>query len=488
MKYSLSLLILTSSFLLSGDVYVDGYTRSDGTYVEGHYRSSPNDTVSDNFSTDGNVNPYTGEEGTREVYDDGSYAYADDSGENYSSSQLTSSGSDTVESDNTSLIVLGVIGGLVLLFTILKVLGRYMFFSYLIGNIKFAFTTWIVLTLLNQIVFFGACLAPYCILASIPHVSLITIGIVYLSYASARDTYDPQTGYNKFGYNKEGYDHNGYDVDGFDKNGYNSQGFDRDGKDRLGKGSIGRFFAGDEHHQKISKMNEEARNAKAVAATTPIVEQKAISSNKPMSEMDRFFNEPKKEISKVNVEISTEQMLKELGIDSATRAAFDAKTAKLQKELVDFKSKKRSESMPVRTDNNPLNNYKNVSDQSKDIKNFRLYFKDKPTNLVWYGGKIIYVPKDYFLMKNLTNINHATGRKCILYKPDIDLMNEMKEKNIVFTLAEDIQELMDRLNASGLNIGMLLSDELGIETTSDVDYSEYNEPIYDQDNSWKIKY
>jgi hypothetical protein len=45
-------------------VYVDGYTRRDGTYVQGHYRSSPNHTVQDNYSHRGNTNPYTGQTGT----------------------------------------------------------------------------------------------------------------------------------------------------------------------------------------------------------------------------------------------------------------------------------------------------------------------------------------------------------------------------------------------------------------------------------------
>lgn len=44
---------------------VRGYYRSNGTYVEPHYRSNPNSTVWDNYSTRGNVNPYTGEIGTR---------------------------------------------------------------------------------------------------------------------------------------------------------------------------------------------------------------------------------------------------------------------------------------------------------------------------------------------------------------------------------------------------------------------------------------
>lgn len=52
------------SFLFS-DVSVKGYYKSNGTYVEPHYRSSPNDTKSDNWTTKGNVNPYTDEEGTK---------------------------------------------------------------------------------------------------------------------------------------------------------------------------------------------------------------------------------------------------------------------------------------------------------------------------------------------------------------------------------------------------------------------------------------
>jgi hypothetical protein len=46
-------------------VAVKGYTRKDGTYVAPHYRSATNSTKNDNYSTKGNVNPYTGKEGTK---------------------------------------------------------------------------------------------------------------------------------------------------------------------------------------------------------------------------------------------------------------------------------------------------------------------------------------------------------------------------------------------------------------------------------------
>lgn len=59
-------------FALSCEVYaatyVRGYTRRDGTYVSGHYRSTPNYTRLDNYSTKGNYNPYTGKAGTINPY------------------------------------------------------------------------------------------------------------------------------------------------------------------------------------------------------------------------------------------------------------------------------------------------------------------------------------------------------------------------------------------------------------------------------------
>jgi hypothetical protein len=49
-------------------VHVDGYTRSDGTYVAPHYRSAPDGNVFNNYSTQGNTNPYTGQPGTVNPY------------------------------------------------------------------------------------------------------------------------------------------------------------------------------------------------------------------------------------------------------------------------------------------------------------------------------------------------------------------------------------------------------------------------------------
>lgn len=46
-------------------VYVKSYVKSNGTFVQTHFRTAPNHTVWDNWSTYPNVNPYTGEIGTR---------------------------------------------------------------------------------------------------------------------------------------------------------------------------------------------------------------------------------------------------------------------------------------------------------------------------------------------------------------------------------------------------------------------------------------
>ncbi len=44
---------------------VEGYTRQNGTYVAPHYETNPNGTQMDNYSTRGNMSPYTGAYGTR---------------------------------------------------------------------------------------------------------------------------------------------------------------------------------------------------------------------------------------------------------------------------------------------------------------------------------------------------------------------------------------------------------------------------------------
>ena len=50
------------------------------------------------------------------------------------------------------------------------------------ANAKFFFITWGIVLLINQIFIFGGCLAPYCIVAALPHTGVISAVIVYLNF------------------------------------------------------------------------------------------------------------------------------------------------------------------------------------------------------------------------------------------------------------------------------------------------------------------
>lgn len=66
MKFLMIFLVLLFSLqTLARDVFVKGHYRKDGTYVAPHHRSSPDSSVNNNWSTQGNYNPYNGKEGTR---------------------------------------------------------------------------------------------------------------------------------------------------------------------------------------------------------------------------------------------------------------------------------------------------------------------------------------------------------------------------------------------------------------------------------------
>lgn len=49
----------------SSSTHVKGHTKKDGTYVEPHRRSTPDQKFENNWTTKGNDNLYTGKDGTR---------------------------------------------------------------------------------------------------------------------------------------------------------------------------------------------------------------------------------------------------------------------------------------------------------------------------------------------------------------------------------------------------------------------------------------
>ena len=65
---NVAVLLLASMALvgpaLAGDHAVKAYVKKDGTYVAPAMATNPNPTKLDNYSTKGNVNPWTGKPGT----------------------------------------------------------------------------------------------------------------------------------------------------------------------------------------------------------------------------------------------------------------------------------------------------------------------------------------------------------------------------------------------------------------------------------------
>lgn len=51
---------------LGGSHSVNGYVKKNGTYVQPHQATNPNQTQKDNWSSKPNVNPYNGKPGTKE--------------------------------------------------------------------------------------------------------------------------------------------------------------------------------------------------------------------------------------------------------------------------------------------------------------------------------------------------------------------------------------------------------------------------------------
>jgi len=61
--FLICLLISSSSYARSS--HTRGYVKKNGTYVAPAYKSSPNKSKYDNYTTKGNINPYTGKKGNK---------------------------------------------------------------------------------------------------------------------------------------------------------------------------------------------------------------------------------------------------------------------------------------------------------------------------------------------------------------------------------------------------------------------------------------
>lgn len=165
--------------------------------------------------------------------------------------------------------------------------------------------------------------------------------------------------------------------------------------------------------------------------------------------------------------------LRIVGIENALKNHKDIKTSA-------DKASPESTKMLIFTNEMLLTDYKKLSDKVSDAKNFRLYYNDKATSLIWYNGKIIFLPVEYFELKNLANININKKQKCSLFASEVNLIKELEKQEIQFILEPNLKELLKRINKSGIR----LDDEMAVELTDDNDYSSITEPIYMGDGVW----
>lgn len=68
-KLFLSTFALSVIFTFSANAdYTRGHFRSNGSYVSGYHRTSSDSLKFNNYSTKGNINPYTGKRGYKSPY------------------------------------------------------------------------------------------------------------------------------------------------------------------------------------------------------------------------------------------------------------------------------------------------------------------------------------------------------------------------------------------------------------------------------------
>ncbi len=306
-----------------------------------------------------------------------------------------------------------------------------MFIKYVFQNIGSYFTIWLVLTIINQVVFFGACLRPDCLLASIPHVSIISLIVLYISFDNVTKTYNENTGYNELGFDEDGYDRGGYNKNRYDRDGFDLEGYTSDNTDRNGTGHFWSHFTGREYKAKIKILNE-----------------KAVTDN-------RRFQKEKQSRRYLNKLVDKEE---------TESQKFEVKEDRVTiQEARAYNNKEKSVSSFTKlmyTKNNLLDNYKQSFDKESEAENFRLFYENQPTNLIWYHGIIMYIPKEYFELKNLVNIDIENKVKCSLFPFEIQLIKELEEQKIDFLLEDNLAELFRRINMMGTVFSANIAIEL----------------------------
>ena len=77
--FTISFFAISAFASAQSTTYVNGYTKSNGTTVQGYYKTTSDNTNTNNYSTQGNTNPYSGQSGYRpKDYSSESRSYSSD--------------------------------------------------------------------------------------------------------------------------------------------------------------------------------------------------------------------------------------------------------------------------------------------------------------------------------------------------------------------------------------------------------------------------
>ena len=63
--FTINFFVISAISFAQSSTYVNGYTKKDGTNVQGYYKTKSDNTNTNNYSTKGNTNYYTGEPGSK---------------------------------------------------------------------------------------------------------------------------------------------------------------------------------------------------------------------------------------------------------------------------------------------------------------------------------------------------------------------------------------------------------------------------------------
>lgn len=128
------------------------------------------------------------------------------------------------------------------------------------------------------------------------------------------------------------------------------------------------------------------------------------------------------------------------------------------------------------------NKYLDRYKQNSEFNNFRMYYNNTPTNLVYYDERIFFIPKKYLKLSNLISCENDF-LEYELSSTEQNILDEIFESDLDFNIEENLKDLYLRLRKSGLSLSFWLS----VTFADKNDYSKLNKPIYLGNQMWLNK-